>query len=380
MLTSILAQGDADSARNTGIVNWVTKPVRQADLRRAIAGATTGSAAVTQQPARDWEEQRIEARVLLVEDSAVNQEVAVAMLKGLGCEVRLAENGREAVTAVSRRRFDVVLMDCQMPEMDGFEATRAIRKREAARKGPPLRVPIVALTANALGGDRARCLAAGMDDYLAKPFKKEQLWTALAKWKKPTKAPSAERRPDAPPAPQPVAAAAVRTEVAGAPKEVEPVEPAIEPQASAAAAPGGTSVAAPDAREDSPATEIDAKALEEIRALQRTGSPDLLEKIVDRYLKDAPRLLQSMREAAATANGDVLRRAAHTLKSTSATLGAIRLAQHCREIESRARSGRLADAGQWLNLVENEFSLVRVALPAKVAKMQAAPARAGAQS
>ena len=376
MLTSILAQGDADSARNTGIVNWVTKPVRQADLRRAIAGATTGSAPVAQQAARDWEEQRIEARVLLVEDSAVNQEVAVAMLKDLGCEVRLAENGREAVTAVSRRRFDVVLMDCQMPEMDGFEATRAIRKREAARKGPPLRVPIVALTANALGGDRARCLAAGMDDYLAKPFKKEQLWTTLAKWKKPTKAPPAESRPAAPPAP-PAAAATIRTSVPSAPKEERPAEPSIRPQVSAAANPAG---AAAESREDAPATEIDAKALEEIRALQRTGSPDLLEKIVDRYLKDAPRLLQSMREAAATANGDVLRRAAHTLKSTSATVGAIRLAQHCREIESRARAGRLADAGQWLNLVENELSLVRVALPARIAKMQAAPSRTGAQS
>jgi len=92
-------------------------------------------------------------------------------------------------------------------------------------------------------------------------------------------------------------------------------------------------------------------------------------------------LLQSMREAAATANGDALRRSAHTLKSTSATLGVIRLTQHCREIENRARSGRVADAGQWINLVENELALVRVALRGKLAKMQAtAPSTAGAQS
>jgi len=135
-----------------------------------------------------------------------------------------------------------------------------------------------------------------------------------------------------------------------------------------------------EAREDAPATEIDAKSLEEIRALQRSGTPDLLEKIVDRFLKDAPRLVQSMREAAATANADALRRAAHTLKSNSATLGAIRLAQYCREIESRAKSGRLADAGQWLSLAESELALVRVALPARIAKMQAAPARTSAQS
>jgi CheY-like chemotaxis protein len=286
------------------------------------------------------------------------------MLKDIGCEVRLAENGREAVTAVSRRRFDVVLMDCQMPEMDGFEATRAIRKREAARKGAPQRVPIVALTANALGGDRARCLAAGMDEYLAKPFKKEQLWSALAKWVKPSKVRSAEPGSAAPmPAAAPAAFAAP-----SAPKEERPAsDPPIAEATSPAPAP-----APAESREDAPATEIDGKALEEIRSLQRAGTPDLLEKIVERYLKDASRLLQSMREATATANGDALRRGAHTLKSSSATLGAFRLAQHCREMESRARAGRLAEAGQWLNLIESELALVRVALPAKVAKMQAA--------
>ena len=377
MLTSILSPGEPESARETGIVNYLTKPVRQADLRRAIAGAGSASVPAAQAAARDWEGQRIEARVLLVEDSAVNQEVAVAMLKDLGCDVRLAENGREAVTAVSRRRFDVVLMDCQMPEMDGFEATRAIRKREAGRKGAPQRVPIVALTANALGGDRARCLAAGMDDYLAKPFKKEQLWSTLAKWKKPTKAPADESRSAANPAVAPVAEAAARTEVPSAQGEEKPVQ-ATEPAPEES--PVAASAALTETREDAPATEIDSKALEEIRALQRTGSPDLLEKIVDRFLKDAPRLVQSMREAAATANGDALRRAAHTLKSSSATLGAIRLAQHCREMESRARAGRLADAGQWLHLIETEFALVRVALPARIAKMQAATARMGAQS
>jgi two-component system sensor histidine kinase/response regulator len=369
MLTSILSPGEPGAARETGIVNYLTKPVRLADLRRAIAGAGSASAQVAQVAAREWEGQRIEARILLVEDSAVNQEVAVAMLKDLGCDVRLAENGREAVTAVSRRRFDVVLMDCQMPEMDGFEATRAIRKRETARKGAPQRVPIVALTANALGGDRARCLAAGMDDYLAKPFKKEQLWSTLAKWKKPTKAPAAESRP--------AASAAVATVPAA---EEKPAQPAIDAQAAPQTSPVAASAVLTEAREDAPATEIDAKALEEIRALQRTGTPDLLEKIVDRFLKDAPRLVHSMREAVATANGDALRRAAHTLKSSSGTLGAIRLAQYCREIESRAKSGRLADAGQWLSMAESELALVRVALPARIAKMQAAPARTSAQS
>jgi CheY-like chemotaxis protein len=130
------------------------------------------------QPAR--EERHIDARVLLAEDNIVNQTLAVAMLKGFGCRVHLAKNGREAVTAFEGEFFDVVLMDCQMPEMDGFAATRTIREMEQQRNAR--RTPIIALTANAMEGDRDRCLEAGMDDYLSKPFKHAQLWAAVANW------------------------------------------------------------------------------------------------------------------------------------------------------------------------------------------------------
>jgi two-component system sensor histidine kinase/response regulator len=119
------------------------------------------------------------ARVLLVEDNAINREVALAMLETLGCEVETAEDGASAVEAASRGRFDVILMDCQMPGMDGFTATRRIRELEAGR-GP--RTPIVALTANAMTGDRERCLAAGMDDFVAKPVELEHLEAKLAAW------------------------------------------------------------------------------------------------------------------------------------------------------------------------------------------------------
>jgi signal transduction histidine kinase/CheY-like chemotaxis protein len=129
------------------------------------------------------------ARVLVVEDNRINQEICVAMLKRLGCETEVAANGRAGVEAAFARAFDLVLMDCQMPEMDGFEAALTIRAREAAvdlERGeagaPARRLPIIALTANAMQGDRERCLAAGMDDYLAKPFKKEQLGAVLERW------------------------------------------------------------------------------------------------------------------------------------------------------------------------------------------------------
>ncbi|MGZ8265805.1 MAG: ATP-binding response regulator, partial [Burkholderiales bacterium] len=118
------------------------------------------------------------ARVLLVEDNGVNQQIGVAMLEALGCHVDVAANGLEALTLSERQRYDVILMDCQMPEMDGFEATAVIRARETAAGSS--RTPIVALTANAMRGDRERCIAAGMDDYLAKPFKKHELAEKIA--------------------------------------------------------------------------------------------------------------------------------------------------------------------------------------------------------
>ena len=114
---------------------------------------------------------------MLAEDNKVNQQIALAMLKTLNLDIRIATNGRQAVAAVSSERFDLVLMDCQMPEMDGFQATQQIRQQR-----PDLTLPIIALTANAMEGDRERCLAAGMDDYLSKPFKKEQLLQVVTKW------------------------------------------------------------------------------------------------------------------------------------------------------------------------------------------------------
>ena len=180
MLSSLASQGEIAAGREAGIAAYLSKPVRQTELRRA-ASEVLGVQPVTSVSAQpDREERTLDARVLLAEDNVVNQVVAVAMLKGFGCEVEVAKDGHEAVSALERRCFDVVLMDCHMPEMDGFAATRAIRDREQARGAG--HVPIIALTANAMEGDRDRCLAAGMDDYLSKPFKHSQLWSAVARW------------------------------------------------------------------------------------------------------------------------------------------------------------------------------------------------------
>ncbi|MEK7762658.1 MAG: response regulator, partial [Nitrospirota bacterium] len=168
---------DAAEDRTGLIAATLTKPVRPSDLHRALSGQTVF---VSSSPHHHEQEERTPAKpqgsILLAEDNAVNQEVTLGMLEVLGCTATAVENGRRAIKLLASRPFSVILMDCQMPEMDGFEATRAIRRQE---QNTGTRIPIIALTAHALQGDRELCLAAGMDDYLSKPFTIEQLRTML---------------------------------------------------------------------------------------------------------------------------------------------------------------------------------------------------------
>jgi signal transduction histidine kinase/CheY-like chemotaxis protein len=180
MLSSMASQGEIAAGREAGIAAYLNKPVRQTDLRRVTSEVLGIASSATAAGSAEPQTQKLDVRVLLAEDNAVNQAVAVAMLKAFGCRVEVAKTGLEAVSAVERTSFDLVLMDCHMPEMDGFAATRAIRETEQARGSR--RLPIIALTANAMEGDRDRCLAAGMDDYVSKPFKHSQLWSAVASW------------------------------------------------------------------------------------------------------------------------------------------------------------------------------------------------------
>jgi CheY-like chemotaxis protein len=180
MLSSLASQGEIADGREAGIAGYLGKPVRQAELRRAVS-EVLGVRKTPVAPDQPVPQSRsLDVRVLLAEDNVVNQTLAVAMLKGFGCEIELGKNGLEAVNAFESGSFDLVLMDCHMPEMDGFAATAAIREMEQARGAR--RTPIIALTANAMEGDRERCLAAGMDDYLSKPFKHSQLQEAVARW------------------------------------------------------------------------------------------------------------------------------------------------------------------------------------------------------
>jgi CheY-like chemotaxis protein len=178
MLTSAGHRGDAERCKSLGISAYLLKPIRQSELREAIArvlGAKEQQGAIpliTRFALYDARDPKSVLSVLLVEDNAVNQRLATRMLEKRGHRVVLAGNGLEALEALAKGSFDLVFMDVQMPEMDGFQATAAIREKE---KGTDARLPVIALTAHAMKGDRERCLAAGMDGYLTKPIKPPEL-------------------------------------------------------------------------------------------------------------------------------------------------------------------------------------------------------------
>ncbi|MGH8672085.1 MAG: MHYT domain-containing protein [Burkholderiales bacterium] len=187
MLTSVGLRGDEEAVRAAGVEVYISKPVRQLELCRGLTGLMAvhnetqdrqPSQAVTGDLDHGTKTAILNARVLLVEDNPVNQEVALAMLEILGCQTEVAENGHAAIEAMQCNTYDLVLMDCQMPEMDGFTATQEIRCNEGSTRS----TPIIALTANAIEGDREKCLDSGMNDYLSKPFTQDQLQAMLQRW------------------------------------------------------------------------------------------------------------------------------------------------------------------------------------------------------
>ncbi|MEW6544507.1 MAG: response regulator [Nitrospirota bacterium] len=343
MLTSLSRDGQDRQARAAGIQAFLTKPVRQSSLYNCLLDVIGCVPACRLPPAagqlRETGSRPFgSGRILLAEDNPVNREVTLGMLELLGCRVDVAEDGLEAVAALARERYDLVLMDGQMPVMDGFAATAQIRahesslvKREARTESEPSRetldegratgrVPIVALTAHAMEGDRERCLAAGMDDYLSKPFTLEQLQATIERW------------------------------LPRLPVEAR----AIPPAAVSSPEPGGSA--------------INRKAWDAIRALQREGRPNVLDSVMRLYLQDSRKLIEAIRRAVATADAPAIQQAAHSLKSSSANLGATAVAALCREMESLARAKELAQAMELLGRLETEYRLACEAFAAAIKK------------
>src|SRR5207245_6440143 len=247
---------DAERAREAGALRCLTKPARAAMLHGALQAALGGEAHLpaAHAPAAPLVEPlRPGIHVLLAEDNPVNQEIASRQLAKLGVEVDVVGNGHAAVEALAHTSYDVVLMDCQMPEMDGFAATAEVRRREA---GTGRHTPIIAMTASALAGDREQCLRAGMDDYLPKPVKLEKLREVLAHWAGVQAAPST-----------PGAAVETTGEV------------------------------------------VDLGALEELRSYQLEGETDTLDRLIAKFLDSARDECAEARAALSRGDPEPLRRA-----------------------------------------------------------------------
>jgi CheY-like chemotaxis protein/HPt (histidine-containing phosphotransfer) domain-containing protein len=240
-------------------------------------------------------------RLLLAEDNAVNQKLALRLLQQMGYRADVAANGLEAIAAVERQPYDVILMDVQMPEMDGLEATRQIVRRWPGRGARPR---IIAMTANAMPGDREMCLAAGMDDYLTKPIRVEALVSAL---------------------------------LLSQPR-VEPGKPSAmnEPL-------------------------IDTRVLEELVANTDAG---FVRELLDTYLDDSPRLLDELRTGLSANSAETVRRAAHSLKSNSASVGALGLSAHAKALELEAKAGQLQGAAARIDEIAASYALVAEVLRA----------------
>ncbi|MGE3773959.1 MAG: response regulator, partial [Gammaproteobacteria bacterium] len=316
---------------DAGIAAFLTKPVRQVELYDALVDALD----MTRPLSRTLDEladaglgdelPRFRGRVLVAEDNPVNQELARTLLENIGCRVDVVDNGQAAIDAIVdspldklHDPFDLILMDVQMPEVDGFEATAAIRAHES--QVGEKRLPIIALTASALEGDRERCLAAQMDDYLAKPFTQKQLALVLARWLPLSRTPAADPGVAEPPA-----------------------------RPTARLAQGHAAI-------------LDQSAIARICALQRDGSPPVLQRVIGIYLDAAPKLIAEVRSAVEKRDAVRLQRAAHSLKSSSANLGAQTLSELCKELENMGRLGKLEGTTHKLDVLEFEFEAVRNAL------------------
>jgi signal transduction histidine kinase/DNA-binding response OmpR family regulator len=315
MNSTLAALPGAGDSRAAGMA-WLNKPIRRAQLHATLAGLLTNHVAGDRRgadaagdgvavTAAGAPRRSRASKVLLVEDNPVNQEVARAMLLELGIVAVSAWNGEEALERLAAERYQVVLMDCQMPKLDGYAAASRFREWEAENERR--RTPIVALTANALSGDAEKCFAAGMDHYLGKPFTIDQLYDVLEQ----CVAESGEL---------------------------------LSPEQESAV--------------------LDQRTLGSIRALHKSGSPDLFARVVDIYTSSSRDLADSLRTAAAVGDGPAMMHAAHQLKSSSAHVGAVLLAELCKELELAAGGGRIEAACALIDRILEEHKQVLQALGA----------------
>jgi signal transduction histidine kinase/CheY-like chemotaxis protein/HPt (histidine-containing phosphotransfer) domain-containing protein len=330
MLTSVGAYGDSKKSKEIGIDIYLTKPVRQKNLHSAVLAVINGVGMDKISSTHDWNHERkgstemldFNLRVLVAEDSSTNQLLATMVLKKFGCEFDVTNNGSEAVTAFRNGpEYDLILMDCQMPVMDGFEATREIRKFEKA-KGDNGHIPIIALTANALKGDRQKCLDAGMDDYLSKPFNVNQIRTILSHW---VEKPTSDNQYPA--------------------HKLSKEGPSLK-----------------EIQKNNNEIVLDTTVLKVIRDLQMEGEPDLLSEVLTTFFKDTDITMGALDHALQQENTRDMKRNAHKLKSSSASIGAMTLSNTAKYLESSSETNTTEINTELITKIRTDYDTAKAAL------------------
>ena len=319
MLSSVEFDMEPATAHEYGIARHLQKPVRQHQMLACLREVMGEIVSVTANMNPVTE--KLRGKILLAEDNLVNQEVTISMLMSLGCEVDLAGNGLEAVEAADRDTYDLILMDCHMPEMDGFDASSQIRLMEREQGQNP--VTIVALTADVEKGIKARCQATGMDDYMSKPFTRKRLASILKRW-----LPLEE----------------TGQAVGG---ETSPKEKSANHQI------------------------IDPAPLKQLRQLSEMSGRDVLGKSINHFLRQTPDDLAKLRRALEDSDAECLHRIAHSLKSSSANLGAMEFSQRCRQLETSASEKNLSRASKLVEGLEYLQPQILDALRSEVARSDA---------
>jgi len=307
MLTSMSQPEIESQAVEADFAAFLNKPIKQSQLFNVLANIFGGQP-VKVKPSTPQHLQldpkmaeRLALRILVAEDNKVNQQLALQLLARMGYRADVAGNGLEVIEALRRQQYDVVFMDVHMPEMDGLTATRRICEEWS----PSLRPRIIAMTANAMKGDREKCIIAGMNDYISKPIRVKELVQSLSQCQ-----PYFEN-----PEPVPVLISALDTEV-----------------------------------------------LQAFRNTMGANASVLLAQLIDIYLEESPNLLKVMGGAVTQTDAAAMQQAAHTLKSSSAALGAITLSRLCQDLEIIGNSGTTAGAGEIMQQVESEYERVKAAL------------------
>jgi CheY-like chemotaxis protein/HPt (histidine-containing phosphotransfer) domain-containing protein len=326
LLTSMGVRADAPEFVSVGFASCLTKPVKPAQLLEILVRVVSGAkpARRPQAPAKldPTLAARLPLRILLCDDNVINQKVALRLLQQMGYRADVAANGIEALEALDRQPYDLVFMDVMMPEMGGLEATRAVRERQEDREHFPNYKPsivIVAMTASAMQGDREKCLAAGMDDYIAKPVRLEDVRTMLERWGTAATmaAPEVHLTPSASPEPS-------------APLEAKAPEPAGEPP-------------------------VDLDRLNEFT----DGNPESFRELVTLYLRQTTEQLDQLHAAVQAGSAPDIRRVAHSCAGASATCGMRRLVPILRELERQGHENQLVNPAELCGQATHEFGRIR---------------------